>query len=99
MRRVTTWEEVLLEDERKGSSELREICNVVWERDMVSEGKRDSDFEKDRESNGESDVWREAYGQEEDRGPDGDAWFEGIGGPAGKGEWSEVVWACVEEGW
>ena len=33
------------------------------------------------------------------RGPNGDVGIEGNSGSDGKGEWSEMVWACVEEGW
>mgnify|MGYP001799872364 CR=1 FL=1 len=32
------------------------------------------------------------------RGPNGDVGIEGNSGSDGKGEWSEMVWACVEEG-
>ena len=37
-------------------------------------------------------------GEKEDRGPNGDIGIEGDGGSDGKGKWSEMVWACVEEG-
>ena len=37
-------------------------------------------------------------GEKEDRGPNGDVGIEGDGGSDGKDEWSEMVWACVEEG-
>ena len=33
-----------------------------------------------------------------DRGPNGDVGIEGDGGSDGKGEWSEMVQASVEEG-
>ena len=33
-----------------------------------------------------------------DRGPDGDVGIEGTSGSDGKGKWSEMVRACVEEG-
>ena len=33
-----------------------------------------------------------------DRGPNGDVGIEGNSGLDGKGEWSEMVQACVEEG-
>ena len=36
--------------------------------------------------------------EKEDRGPKGDVGIEGNSGSDGKGEWSEMVWACVEEG-
>ena len=55
-------------------------------------------FEKDRESNGESNVWCKTNGENEDRGPNGDVGIEGNSGSDGKGEWNEIVWACVEEG-
>ena len=58
---------------------------------MVSGGKWDSNFEKDWESNGESNVWcktdGEMLGLKEHSGSDV------------KGKWSEMVRACVEEGW
>ena len=60
---------------------------------MVSEGKWDSNFEKDWESNGESNVWCKTDG-----GPDGDVGIEGNSGSDGKGKWSDMVRACVEEG-
>ena len=62
---------------------------------MVSEGKWDSNFEKDWESN----VWCKTDGEKEGRGPDGDVGIEGNSGSDGKGKWSEIVQACVEEGW
>ena len=37
-------------------------------------------------------------GEREDRGPNGDVGIEGNSGSDGKGEWNEMVWACVEEG-
>ena len=40
------------------------------------EGKRDGNFKKDPESNGESNVWCKADGEKEDRGPDEDARIE-----------------------
>ena len=39
-----------------------------------------------------------ADGEKENRGPDGDVRIEGNSGSDGKGEWSEMVRACVEEG-
>ena len=36
--------------------------------------------------------------KKEDRGPDGDVGIEGNSGSDGKGKWSEMVRACVEEG-
>ena len=51
------------------------------------------------ESNGESNVWCKTDGEKEDRGPNGNVGTEGDGGSDGKGVWSEMVWACVEEGW
>ena len=65
---------------------------------MIIEGKLNGSLEKDRESNGESNVWCETNGEKEDRGPDGDVGIEGNSGSDGKSEWSEMVWACVEEG-
>ena len=32
------------------------------------------------------------------RGPNGDVGIEGNSSSDGKGKWSEMVWACVEEG-
>ena len=52
---------------------------------MVFEGKWDGNFKKDCESN----VWCKA----------GDVRIEGNSHSDGKGEWSEMVRACVEEGW
>ena len=37
-------------------------------------------------------------GEKEDRGPNGDVGIEGNSGSDDKGEWSEMVQACVEEG-
>ena len=39
-----------------------------------------------------------ADGEKENRGPDGDVGIKGNSSLDGKGEWSEMVWACVEEG-
>ena len=61
---------------------------------MVFEGKRDGDSKKD----GESNVWCKADGEKENRGPNGDIGIEGNSGSDGKGNWSEKVRACVEEG-
>ena len=66
---------------------------------MVFEVKWDGNFKKERESNGESNAWCKADGEKENRGPDGDVRIEGNSGSDGKGEWSEMVWPCVEEGW
>ena len=49
--------------------------------------------------NWESNVWCKTDGEKEDRGPNGDIGIEGNSGTDGKGEWSETVQACVEEGW
>ena len=43
-------------------------------------------------------MWCETDGEKEDRGPNGDDGIEGGNGSDGKGEWSEMVWGCVEEG-
>ena len=40
-------------------------------------------------------VWCKTDGEKENRGPKR---IEGNSGSDGKGEWSEMVWACVEEG-
>ena len=57
-------------------------------------------IKKDRESNGESNVWCKTDGEKkENRGPDGDVRIERNSGSGGKGEWNEMVRACVEEGW
>ena len=66
---------------------------------MVFEGKCDGNFKKDQESNGESNVWCKADGEKVNRGPDGDMRIEGNSSSDGKGEWSKMVRACVEEGW
>ena len=44
-------------------------------------------------------MWCKTDGEKEDRGPNGDVGIEGNSGSDYKGEWSEMVWACVEEGW
>ena len=49
--------------------------------------------------NGESNVWCKTDGEKEDRGLNGDVGIEGNSGSDSKSEWSEMVWACVEEGW
>ena len=49
-------------------------------------------------SDGESNVWCKTNGEKEDRGPNGDVGIEGNSGSNGKGEWSEMVLPCVEEG-
>ena len=92
MRGVAELQKVLVEGERNGLSELCKIGDVIWEWEMVSEGKWDSNFEKDRKSNGESNVWCKTDGEKEDRGPDRDVGIEGNSGSDGKG-------ACAEEGW
>ena len=43
-------------------------------------------------------MWCKTDGEKEDRGPDGDVGIEGNSGSDGKGKWSEMVRACVEEG-
>ena len=48
--------------------------------------KWNGNFEKDRESNDESNVWCKTDGEKEDRGPNGDFGIEGDGGSDGKGE-------------
>ena len=62
------------------------------------EGKWNGSFEKDRESNGESNVWCKTDREKEIRGPNGHVGIEGNSGSDGKGEWSEMVQKCVEEG-
>ena len=42
-------------------------------------------------------VWCKTDGEREDRGPNGDFGIEGNSSSDGKGELSEMVWACVEE--
>ena len=44
-------------------------------------------------------MWCKTDGEKENRGPDGDVRIEGNSRSGGKGEWSEMVRACVEEGW
>ena len=61
--------------------------------------KSNGSFEKDWESNGESNMSYKTDGEKEDRGPNGDNGIEGNSCSDGKGEFSEMVWACVEEGW
>ena len=59
---------------------------------MVFEGNwNHGNFEKDKESNGESNVWCKTDGEKEDKGPNGDVGIEGNSGSDGKGEWSEMV--------
>ena len=84
---------LLLIDERNGLSELCKIGDVIWVWDMVLEGKWDGN-EKDRKSN----VWCKTDAEKEDRGPNGDVGIEGNSDSDGKGEWSEMLWACVKEG-
>ena len=43
-------------------------------------------------------MWCETDGEKEDRSPNGDVGIEGNSGSDGKGEWSEMVRACVKEG-
>ena len=45
----------------------------------------------------ESNVWCKTDEEKEDRGPSGDVGIEGNSGSDVKGEWSEMVRACVEE--
>ena len=42
-------------------------------------------------------MWCKTDGVKEDRGPNGDVGIEGNSGSYGKGEWREMVRACVEE--
>ena len=99
MRRVAQLKMVLAQDERNGLSELYKMGDVIWERDMVFEQTWSGNFEKDRESNGDITVWCKTDGEKKDRGPNGDVGIEGNSGSDGKGKWSEMVRACVEEGW
>ena len=64
---------------------------------MVFEGKWDGNFKKDRESNGESNMWCKTDGEKDNRGPNEDVGIEGNSGSDSKGKWSEMVRACVEE--
>ena len=48
--------------------------------------------------NGESNVWCKTDGEKKDRGPDGDVGMKETEWSDGKGKWSEMVRACVEEG-
>ena len=43
-------------------------------------------------------MWCKTDGEKEDRGPDGDVGIKGNSGSDDNGKWSEMVWACVEEG-
>ena len=43
-------------------------------------------------------VWCKTEGEKEDRGNNEDVGIEGNSGSDGKGEWSEMVRTCVEEG-
>ena len=43
-------------------------------------------------------MWCKIDGEKEDRRPNGDVGIKGNSGSNGKGEWSEMVWACVGEG-
>ena len=66
---------------------------------MGFEGKWNGNFEKDRENNGESNVWCKTDGEKEDKGPNKDVGIEGNSGSDGISNWSKMVQACVEEGW
>ena len=63
--------------------------------------------QRQRENNDDEDKniftvlfgWRKTVGEKEDRGPNGDIGIEGNSGLDGKGQWSEMVRACVKEGW
>ena len=52
-----------------------------------------------RESNGDSNVWCKTDDKKEDRGPSEDVLIEGNSGSDSKGDLSDMVQACVEEGW
>mgnify|MGYP001798781625 CR=1 FL=1 len=43
-------------------------------------------------------MWCKTDGEKVDKGPNGDVGIEGNSGSDGKGEWSEMVRECVEEG-
>ena len=43
-------------------------------------------------------MWCKTDGEKEGIGPNGDVGIEGNSGSDDKGEWSEMVRACVEEG-
>ena len=43
-------------------------------------------------------MWCKTDGEKEDRRPNGDVRIERNSGSDRKGKWSEMVWACVEEG-
>ena len=49
-------------------------------------------------SNGKSNVWCKTDAEKEDRGPNVDVGIKGNSSSDGKGEWSEMVRASVEEG-
>ena len=55
-------------------------------------------FENDLESNSESNVWCKADGEKENKRPDGVVRIEGNSGSDGKGQLSEMVRTCAEEG-
>ena len=59
---------------------------------MVFEGKWNGNFEKDRESNGESNVWCKTDGEKEDWGPNGNVRIEGNSGSDGKGDGTGMCW-------
>ena len=68
---------------------------LVWEWDMMFEGKWNGNFEKDQESN----VWCKTDGEKEDRGPNGDVGIEGNSGSEQRRmEW-DGTGICVEERW
>ena len=48
------------------------------------------------QSNGESNVLCKTDAEKEGRGPNGDVEIEGKSSSDGKGEWSEMVQACLE---
>ena len=43
-------------------------------------------------------MWCKTDREKEDRGPNGEVGIEENSSSDGKGEWSEMVWACIEEG-
>ena len=62
MWRNTAREKVSIEDERENLQKLCEISHAIWQRNVVSEGKRDVDLEKNGKSDGKGYVWCEAEG-------------------------------------
>ena len=62
--RVIAWKKIFINDQSKGFSELCLVGTVVWQRNTMFKRKRNGHLEKNRNSNGESNVWCQTSGQE-----------------------------------